>query len=98
MSGDLDVDYTDGRWIATTTGQFLQILVDSGHDPCIIFRVDEDRYADGGHDDRFVRKMTVYSVPNGLVIPVCKELGIIGSDTHAVYKLLQEFIKEGLVS
>ena len=92
---DLGVDYTDGRWIATTMGQFIQILVDSGHDPCIIFRVDEDRRAGS---DAFVRKMTVYSVPNGAVVDMCRELDIVDSDTHAVYKVLKELIKVGLVT
>ena len=94
---DLGVDYTDGRWIATTTGQFIQILVDSGHDPCVIFRVDEDLRP---YDDSrsFVRKMTVYSVPDGAVGDMCRVLGIVDSDTHAVYKGLRALLEAGVVT
>ena len=99
------VDYTDGRWVATTMGHFIQILVDSGHDPAIIFRVEEDSQfgteEDGAvtpDDDSFIRKMTVYSVPNGAVLAMMKELGFDDDDEpHAVYKLLLAFIKGGLV-
>lgn len=92
----IETDYTDGRWIATTMGQFLQILIDSGSDPCVIFCVDED--IDAGDDKSFIRKMTVYSVPNGSVVRMCQELGIIDSDTHGIYKVLAEMIEGGLVS
>ena len=94
-SEERKVDYTDGRWIATTMGQFIQILVDSGNDPAIIFRVEEDRPVS---DKSFVRKMTVYSVPNGAVISMCKDLHIIDSDIHGVYKVLQQLIGAGLVT
>lgn len=88
------VDFTDGRWIATTMGQFIQILVDCGNDPAIIFRVEDDRAVG---EKSFIRKMTVYSVPNGSVVDLCGKLGIIGSDVHGVYRVLQELIEAGLV-
>ena len=89
------IDFTDGRWIATTMGNFIQILIDSGNDPAIIFRVEEDRSVS---DKSFIRKMTVYSVPNGAVVGTCEALDIIDSDTHGVYKVLQELIAAGLVT
>ena len=88
------IDFTDGRWIATTMGNFIQILVDSGNDPAIIFKVEHDRPVS---DKSFVRKMTVYSVPNGAVVSMCEDLHIIDSDIHGVYKVLQKLISAGLV-
>ena len=92
---DLGVDYTDGRWIATTMGQFIQILVDSGNDPCVIFRVDADTEWPG---DTFVRKMTVWSVPDGAVTDMMRNLEIVGSDRHAIYKVLKTLLERGLVT
>lgn len=88
------IDFTDGRWIATTMGQFLQILIDSGNDPAVIFRVEWDRPV---NDKSFIRKFTLYSVPNGSVVDMCKELHILDSDHHGVYKVLHQLIKAGLV-
>ena len=88
-------DYIDGQWIATTMGQFIQILVDSGNDPCIIFRVEEDRPSVKGV---FVRKMTIYSVPNGLVVDMLRELGMTGDGHYGIYKVLGQLIQEGLVT
>ena len=91
------VDYTDGRWIATTMGQFLQILVDSGQDPCIIFRVNEDtRVPDEGN--LFVRELTVLSVPNKAVVNTMDSLGFYNDGTpHAVNKVLAKLLEAGLV-
>jgi len=90
-------DYTDGQWIATTMGQFIQILVDSGHDPCIIFRVEEDKYPDG-EESSFVRKMTVYSVPDGSVVDMLRELGMTGEGHYGIYKVLGQLIQAELVT
>lgn len=92
-----EVDCTDGRWVATTMGQFLQILVDSGQDPCVIFRVDTDIYLPRDADS-FVRKLTVFSVPNGAVVAMLNALSFFDDDSpHAVNKVLAEFLETGLV-
>jgi hypothetical protein len=91
---EFTTDYTDGQWIATTMGQFIQILVDSGSDPCVIFRVEEDTPADGT-DGCFIRKMTVYSVPNGAVVNMLGVLDMMGNG--AIYKVLRQMIQSGLV-
>jgi len=91
---EFGTDYTDGQWIATTMGQFIQILVDSGSDPCIIFRVDEDMPAEGT-GGAFIRKMTIYSVPNGAVVNMLGVLDMI--EQGAIYKVLRQMIQAGLV-
>ena len=88
-------DFADGRWIATTMGQFIQILVDCGDDPAVIFRVEDDRPVD---DNSFIRKITLYSVPNGAVVQMCRDLHIVDSDVHGVYKGLKMLIEAGLVT
>ena len=93
----MEVDYTDGQWIATTMGQFLMILVDSGNDPCIIFRVDEDGPPIGFDGRSFVRKLTVYSVPNGAVVDMLRELGLTGKGHYGIYKVLSQLIQAGIV-
>ena len=92
-----EVDYTDGRWVATTMGGFLQILVDSGQDPCVIFRVDTDIYLPRDAT-AFVRKLTVFSVPDGAVVPMMDTLKFSNDDsTHVVNKVLAEFLEKRLV-
>lgn len=91
---DDNKDYTDGRWFATTMGQFLRILVDSGQDPCIIFRVDSDTMYKMG---TFIRKMTVYSVPDGTVGFMIDSLGINHEGPHMIDNVLAKFIESGLV-
>lgn len=90
------VDYTDGRWIATTMGQFLQILVDSGQDPCVIFRVTDDIPIPDSKT--FVRLMAVFSVPNEAVVQTLDALGFFDDNTpHAVNKGLAKLLEAGLV-
>jgi len=98
MSDDKEdaVNYTDGRWIATTMGQFLQILVDSGQDPCVIFRVTDDIPVPDSKT--FVRLMAVFSVPNGAVVHTMNALGFLDKDApHAVNKVLAKLLESGLV-
>jgi hypothetical protein len=82
--------YDSGEWIATTMGQFLQILVDSGEDPAVVFRVIEDTPAGNAS---FVRRYELLCVPNGAVVATVLQV----DPKMPVNKVLLEFIRQGLV-
>lgn len=83
-------DYTDGRWIAMSVGQFCQILIDSGENEAILFRViqpDEQVTATS-----FVREYQMFQVPSGAVKDYIEA-------THAAtHKVLDGFLERGLIT
>lgn len=91
----MPIDITSGDWVATTTGDFISFLIDSGHDPVVIFRVDEDERTDD--TGTFIRKITLYSVPNGKVKETLSQLGFT-AERGAVYKVLKEFLRREIIT
>ena len=69
---------------------FIQLLVDSGRDPVVIFRVVEDGELD--EQKAFVRKMEIVCVPDGHVIEQIEEAG-----TDQVHRVLATLIEKGIV-
>ena len=90
MSKEKGTAMDDGNWYAITTGTFLQLLVDTGNDPAIIFRVLEDTRVD---EKSFTRRLEIVSVPNGAVVDT-----INGMDVKATSNVLNKFIEEGLIT
>jgi hypothetical protein len=82
------IDYTDGKWIAMSVGQFCQILIDSGENEAILFRVIEDVPVD---DKSFIRQCEVLQIPSGIV----KE--VIDYKDARVHKVLAYFLEKGLI-
>jgi len=75
----------DGGWHAVTIGVFLQLLVDAGRDPAVMFRVLED----GASDERgnFTRRIDMIMLPDGYVRSGIESTG---ADVHEVLARLME--------
>jgi len=82
------IDYTDGKWIAMSVGQFCQILIDSGENEAILCRVVRDQPI---NDESFVRVYQVLQVPSGAVQD---SIDLIGARVH---KVLAGFLEIGLI-
>jgi hypothetical protein len=81
-------DYTDGKWYATTLGDFVGLLVDSGPGDAVCFRVSQDSEPDAS--GQFTRHIELVLLPNGHVavnLLVCQ----------AVHKKLLALLKSGVV-
>lgn len=86
----MNTDFTDGRWVAMTVGQFCQILIDSGPLEAIVFRVMQpDEPVD---NDTFIRQYHVIQVPSGSI------QAHINATDAAVHKVLAGFLERGLMS
>ena len=72
-------------------GHFIELLVDAGDDPAVIFRVVKDSPPDD--NGQFIRDIEVFVLPNGYVVPALKKLGV-----ERIHKTLAGFIEGGLVS
>jgi hypothetical protein len=84
------IEFDDGEWHAATLGHFIALLVDSGSDPAVLFRVVEDGpFLDSGSH---ARKWELVVIPNGLVLDVMREYNV----DHA-HKVLKAFLENGLV-
>jgi hypothetical protein len=81
--------YDDGQLYAVTLGEFISLLVDAGHDPCVLFRVVADTPVDG--DGKFLRKIEMTLVPDGYVGDSIRE-------AHRVHKTLRALIDGGVIS
>ena len=85
------IQFDDGQWHAATLGHFIALLVDSGSDPAVLFRVVEDGpFLDSGSH---ARKWELIVIPNGLVLDVMREYNV----DHA-HKVLKAFLENGLVT
>ncbi len=81
--------YDDGKRYAMTLGQFIGLLVDSGHDPAVIMRVTKD---EPGRDGAFIRQIEMMLIPDGQVVETCQTVGVDG-----VHKVLKALIEGGVV-
>ena len=79
----------DGKWHAVTMGVFVQLLIDAGMDPAVVFRVLSDGEPDD--DGQFVRNIQVMLLPDGYIVPAIRKTG---ADVHDV---LRQFIEKGLM-
>lgn len=82
-------DYTNGNWHAATLGQFIAMLIDSGRDEAVLFRI-----MDGPPEDlgAFVRQMHIILLPQGQVTD-----WIDGVKPEGIEKSLAALIKAGAV-
>jgi hypothetical protein len=84
-------DISSGEWIAVPIGYFVHILVDSGLDPVIMFRVTED----GPRDSKgsFVRRMEILSVPNGFVLDTARK-----ENVNYIHEGLEKQVDRGIIT
>lgn len=80
--------YDDGNWYAATLGQFISLLVDSGQDPAILFRVVEKSDT---QEDKFIQHLEVLQLPDGSVVDA------INSHNAEVHTTLVKLIKANIV-
>ena len=81
--------FDDGLTYAMTLGEFIALIVDSGPDPMVKFRVVNDEPPD--EDGKFVRHIEISLVPDGYV----RERA---SDCHRVHKVLKAMLDAELVT
>ena len=81
--------FDDGMTYAMTLGEFIALIVDSGPDPAVKFRVVHDEPAD--ENGNFVRHLEIDLVPDGHV----REM--VGC-CHRTHKVLQAMLDAGLVT
>jgi len=82
--------YDDGNYYAATLGHFISLLVDSGQDPAVIYRVVGDsKHTDDG---RFMRMIEVTLLPDGMVGAAIEEMQPVG-----IHKTLKTLIEGGVV-
>lgn len=81
----------DDEWTACTLGFFVQLLIDIGHDPAIIFRVVEDFEPD--ESGAFIRRLEVLMVPDGQV-----KDAVYATGTDRIHETLLDLLKAGVVS
>jgi hypothetical protein len=85
------VAFDDGRWHAATLGHLASLLIDSGNDSAILFRVVGDGpFLESG---AFARRWEIITIPNGLVRAMLRQYGV----NHA-HKTLKAYLEAGLVT
>lgn len=85
----MTTDYTNGNWHAATLGEFVSLLIDSGGDPAVIFRVVED---EPSKDGAFVRHLEVMMLPQGRVKEKINQV-----KPESIHNTLVDLIKAGVV-
>jgi hypothetical protein len=90
MPNETVVAYDDGQQYAATLGHFISLLVDSGPDPAVIFRVVKD----GPYDEKgnFTRRIEVVLIPDGHVKEEIERRGV-----ERIHKTLKALIEAGIV-
>lgn len=78
----------DDNWRAATLGHFIGLLVDTGQDPVILFRITARINC---ADNAFVQRLEVLQVPDGAVV------GMIQAFDADVHKALAALIETEVV-
>ena len=83
-------------WIFCTLGEFIQHIVDWGHDPAVCYRVVEDSESNEGGE--FTRTVVVQFLPAGNVLDALK--AVIYEEGHEnrddrISALLREMVEGG---
>lgn len=86
---DQEIRYDDGKWYAVTLGHFIGLLVDTGLDPAVRFRVVGDTESD--ENGLFLRTIEVVLVPNGYV---ARE----SLFCERIHKTLKSLLEKGVVT
>lgn len=81
----------DHEWTACTLGFFVQLLIDTGHDPAVIFRTVEDFEPD--ENGAFIRRLEVLMIPDGQV-----QRAIHATGAERIHKTLFALLREEAVS
>lgn len=87
-------NFDDGRWTASTLGFFIGLLVDTGQDPAVCFRVVEDSEPD--EKGRFIRHYDLLTLPNGYVYKGISQCYGPQGKTR-IHKVLRAFLDEGVI-
>lgn len=82
--------WDDGEWHAGTLGHFIGLLIDSGIDRAVTYKVIEDGQV--GNDGQFIRHLEIVMLPNGCVKDQLNKM-----QCHSVHKTLMALLESGVV-
>ena len=86
---DKPTSWLSAGWIFCTLGEYIEHIVDWGHDPAVAYRVIED--GESQEDGTFTRTVVTVFLPDGQILNAADSLG--DEDIRAS-KLLREMLRK----
>jgi len=89
------IDLEDGRWNATTLGQFIALMVDNV-DIAAVWRVAKDEPPDD--EGQFVRHLELVLIPNGMVRKTLQTMYDGDDGLQSIHKHLSKMLDAKVIT